>query len=279
LDILENFLKLLPRNPRFSIEFRHKSWWNEETWALLRKYNIANTIVDEPLLPPDPVVTTDFAYVRWHGRGKRPWYDYEYPVDELKPWLPKVKEVANRTQKVVGYFNNHFHGYAVENCLQVLEMLGVAAPKQTEAKKRAEQYIREGRVETKTTRTLTTYLAGENETPRSSTESLLLRLMDRGRLNRAKEIGDEELRFTEKRDNLLKVGIRDYTVTIDLDQKTVSHDCDDWNKHFQEGRFCKHLGKLFLSLTEEEARRILESIDSDKDSWQFTQTSMTDLNG
>ena len=72
LDQLEGFLKILPGNPRFAVEFRHKSWWNEDTWRLLSKYRIANAIVDEPLLPPDPVVTTDFAYVRWHGRGRRP---------------------------------------------------------------------------------------------------------------------------------------------------------------------------------------------------------------
>ncbi len=149
LSLLESFFKLLPKNPRFAIEFRHESWWNEETWNLLRRYNVANTIVDEPLLPPDPVVTTDFAYVRWHGRGKRPWYNYEYSMSELKPWLPKVKEVEKKAGKVVGFFNNHFHGYAVENCLQVLEMLGVATPKQVEAKKRAEQFIHEGRVENK----------------------------------------------------------------------------------------------------------------------------------
>ncbi|MCJ7632814.1 DUF72 domain-containing protein, partial [Candidatus Bathyarchaeota archaeon] len=275
LDLLESFFKLLPDNPRFTIEFRHKSWWNEETWNLLRKHNVANTIVDEPLLPPDPVVTTDFAYVRWHGRGRRPWYNYEYSVDELRSWPPKVKALENKTQSVVGYFNNHFHGYAVENCLQILEMLGVTTPKQMEAKKRAEQYIHEGRIESKATCTLTTYLAEEKETRGSSTESLLLQFMDRGRLNRAKEIGDDELHFTEKKENLLKVEIRHYNVVIDLDRKTVSHECDDWEKHFQEGRFCKHLGKLFLSLTEDEARLILEAIGSDKDSWQFTQLSMT----
>ena len=41
-----------------------------------------------------------------------------------------------------GYFNNHFHGYAVENCLQVLEMLGVLTREQAEAMTTVENYLR-----------------------------------------------------------------------------------------------------------------------------------------
>lgn len=70
LDLLEGFLKALPEDFRFAVEFRHLSWWDDDTWRLLRKYNVANTIVDEPLLPSDVVVTADFSYLRWHGRAR-----------------------------------------------------------------------------------------------------------------------------------------------------------------------------------------------------------------
>jgi len=61
LDHLERFLSILPHGFRYAIEFRHKSWMNPETWTTLSKYNVANTIVDEPLLPPEVHVTADFA--------------------------------------------------------------------------------------------------------------------------------------------------------------------------------------------------------------------------
>lgn len=82
-DRLENFLKLLPKESPFAVEFKHRSWCDDETWRLLAKDSIANTIVDEPLLPPEPVVTADFAYVRWHGHGMNRWYNYRYSIDEL----------------------------------------------------------------------------------------------------------------------------------------------------------------------------------------------------
>jgi len=37
------------------------------------------------------------------------------------------------TAEVYGYFNNHYHGYAPENCIDVLEMLGIATLEQKEA--------------------------------------------------------------------------------------------------------------------------------------------------
>lgn len=75
LELLEKFLEVLPTNFRFAVEFRDVSWLREQTRRLLEKHRVAYTIVDEPLLPPDIHVTTDIAYIRWHGRGRRPWYN------------------------------------------------------------------------------------------------------------------------------------------------------------------------------------------------------------
>jgi uncharacterized protein YecE (DUF72 family) len=94
------------------------------------------------LLPPEIHITSDIAYFRWHGHGTRPWYNYRYRSEELEPWIPKVREAAEKVQKVYGYFNSHYHGYAVGNCLQVLEMLGVLTPEQTQAKNKVENYFR-----------------------------------------------------------------------------------------------------------------------------------------
>jgi uncharacterized protein YecE (DUF72 family) len=105
-----------------------------ETWDLLRKYNVAYVNVDEPLLPPQVHLTADFTYFRWHGRGERPWFDYLYEKAELDEWVPKVEEAAKNVKKVYGYFNNHFHGYAPENCLYLIEKLGLLTDEQKRAK-------------------------------------------------------------------------------------------------------------------------------------------------
>jgi uncharacterized protein YecE (DUF72 family) len=135
-DNLESFFQRLDPMFRFAVEFRNLSWMREETWLLLSKYRIAYVIVDEPLLPPDVRLTADFAYFRFHGRGDDPWFDYKYTEEELDRWVPKVEAAADKVKRVYGYFNNHFHGYAPENCLYLVEKLGVLSNQQRMAKKK-----------------------------------------------------------------------------------------------------------------------------------------------
>ncbi|QQG48015.1 MAG: DUF72 domain-containing protein [archaeon] len=143
-DALKAFLGVLPEDVRFAVEFRHPSWLKEEVWSLLKSKNVANVIVDEPLLPPDPVVTADFSFIRWHGRGSRPWYNYRYSDAQLSDWVPRVNEVASRVKKTFGYFNNHFHGFAVENSVKMMGKLGVSNPRQEEAGKKATLFLEGG---------------------------------------------------------------------------------------------------------------------------------------
>lgn len=133
---LEAFFQMLDPMFRYAVEFRNVTWLMPATkiFELLKQYEVAFTIVDEPLLPPEVHLTTDFAYFRWHGRGEEIWFDYSYSEEELMPWVPKVQDTAKKVKKVYGYFNNHYHGYAPENCLLLLEKLGLLSPNQHKVK-------------------------------------------------------------------------------------------------------------------------------------------------
>ena len=263
LDLMEDFFKILPTNIRFAVEFRDLSWMRDETWRLLKKYEVAYTIVDEPLLPPQAHVTSKIAYFRWHGKGVRPWYNYRYSINELEPWIPKVQEVADKVETVYGFFNNHYHGYAVENCLQVLEMLGALTPKQAEAKTTVENYLK---IPTKIKRpTLEAFL----EPKEMTFDNLLSTFLDKPRLKRAQRIKDKELTIQEETLNQIKALIRDYHIVIDLGNRVVLHDCADWSRVLPSKRFCKHIGKLLLSLDKEKASKILKQIYTNKEKWEF----------
>nr|MDO8098626.1 DUF72 domain-containing protein [Candidatus Njordarchaeota archaeon] len=262
VDRLESFFKVLPREFSYAVEFRDLSWMNDETWKLLSKHAVAYANVDEPLLPPDVKVTSNIAYFRWHGRGRRPWFDYRYKEEELKPWVPKVKEAAGRVEKVYGYFNNHYHGYAVENCLQVLEMLGVLTPEQTEAKARIQKYFLMPRRKEKVE------VATLDQWTGQSPEELLQEFTDAERLKRAKKIKDEEITVEELSDSVIKASVRDYHIVIDLGNKIILHDCADWDKLIPQ-KFCKHLAKLMLTIGEDKASRVLKRISAEIKSWEF----------
>jgi uncharacterized protein YecE (DUF72 family) len=69
-------------------------------------------------------VTTNHAFIRWHGRNVKHRYNYLYSKEELKPWVSKVKKIQIETQIVRGYLNNHYGAKAVINALEFREMLG-----------------------------------------------------------------------------------------------------------------------------------------------------------
>jgi len=94
-ELLGKFLDSLDRSFRYAVEFRHPSWLCRDVLRILEEHEVAYTIVDEPLLPPKTHVTTDFAYIRWHGRGSRPWYNYRYSDRELMEWVPRVKRLMD----------------------------------------------------------------------------------------------------------------------------------------------------------------------------------------
>lgn len=261
---LESFLSVLPHGYKYAAEFRHKSWLREETWKVLSKYNVAYTIVDEPLLPPEVHLTADFTYFRWHGRGQRPWYDYHYSDEELRNWLPRIEEVEQQAKTVYGYFNNHFHGYAVENCLKVLQMLGRITPEQEEALSRAQTHLGKAKSSSFGLRRW----MGEDDT-RSEVVQALGSLMGESRLARAFTIPDEEIDVILANKDRVEAKIRDYHLTMDMKSKTMVHDCADWERSLETRQLCKHVGRVLLSLPESVALAWVADVQSDLENWSF----------
>jgi len=261
---LEDFLEILPKNHEWAIEFRHDSWLRKETYQLLEKNNVAYTIVDEPLLPPETHITADFAYIRWHGHGKRIWYDYDYTKPQLEEWKPKVEEVTKKVKRTYGYFNNHFNASAVKNAVELLESLKDASPEQEAAlakiKEHRSEAFRPGGVQP-----LESYRDQEEEL---SVADLLIRFTDAGRLARAEQM-PEDVKIVLNTKDLVKAKIKDYTIEVDMVHRVLRHNCDDWAKTTEKKRMCKHVDKFFQTLPQGQARKILEKIWEEKDRWTF----------
>jgi uncharacterized protein YecE (DUF72 family) len=261
-DSIEAFLKKLPLDLRFALEYRNETWLTDEAHNLMTDYNVAAVAVDETLLPPETRLTADIAYVRWHGRGKTMWYNYRYSKDELAEWVPKLKETSQNAE-VYGYFNNHYHGYAPENCIDVLDMLGMATPEQKETRQRISGYWK-GQVTTKSVpKTLSDFLVEKKE----DITTLLSGYIEASRLEKAREIKDIEI--IELGTDKIVADVRGYSIYIDLEKRFILHDCGDWKRTMRERRFCKHIGALMLALPEDVARFLLEGII--RQLWEVSQ--------
>jgi len=115
-------------------EFRNQTWLRDSTFQFLEKNQIGFCIVDEPklpkLMPYAPKVTSEIGYFRFHGRNPT-WfrapmevrYNYLYGEDELKEFIPDMKDVSQKTTKTLVFFNNCYSGYAAKNAAQMAKLL------------------------------------------------------------------------------------------------------------------------------------------------------------
>ena len=126
---LKDFVKNWPddwkeRGYYLAIEFRDLSWMKEDTFEYLRKNELTYCAVIEPLLPPRMDVTNpEFVYIRFHGFGKKIWFNYFFNEEEIKDYSISIKEVIQKSKRVGIYFNNHFTGYATKNSLMMMKAL------------------------------------------------------------------------------------------------------------------------------------------------------------
>ena len=82
LERLEGFLTILPADVRAAFEFRHPSWFCDETYAALREYDRALCLADIDEQRPEVVSTADWGYLRLRRT--------KYTKKQLDAWLADI---------------------------------------------------------------------------------------------------------------------------------------------------------------------------------------------
>ena len=82
LPRLQNFLGFLPVDRRFTFEFRHESWWDEDVFSVLRDRDIAMCISQSAELHCPVVSTASWGYLRLHK--------LDYDSAALAEWAQRV---------------------------------------------------------------------------------------------------------------------------------------------------------------------------------------------
>jgi len=116
-EVLENFLEVVPGSVAHVFEFRHSSWFNEETYAILDRHGAYFCVSDYPAREAPRVCVGDLAYFRLHGFKKR--YGGEYPEEHLMEVGNTMCEWVKAGKKVFAYFNNDAEGFAVKNAKEL----------------------------------------------------------------------------------------------------------------------------------------------------------------
>ena len=125
---LGNLLSVLPEGGRYAVEFRHRGWFTEETYQLLREYGACLVQVEHPRLPTVDEVTGDFVYIRWEGErrevdGERGVVEVDREGDNLA-WSGRIREQLENGLEVYGYFSKFYSGYPVSDIHAITQNLG-----------------------------------------------------------------------------------------------------------------------------------------------------------
>jgi len=112
-DLLSCFLQRLPTPPRHAVEFRHASWWNQDTARILSMHGAAWVSLSHPTLPSEVRPTADFLYLRFHGLG-HDLYRWNYSRHELASWVERLSPYLPG-QTLYAFFNNDFEAHAPAN--------------------------------------------------------------------------------------------------------------------------------------------------------------------
>jgi uncharacterized protein YecE (DUF72 family) len=123
---LSSFLESLPKDFRYVVEIRHRSWLRQPFFQLLEDQKVALCWLDHPLLPKLEKKTTDFVYARWLGDRRDATGPFSRlrrdPSLGLKWWVKRMKPLTESDQAVYGFANNYYAGHAPSTLQKIVEV-------------------------------------------------------------------------------------------------------------------------------------------------------------
>jgi uncharacterized protein YecE (DUF72 family) len=81
-DRLRAFLAMLPPDRRFTIEFRHPTWFDDEVLDALRARGVALCVIEQPEFASPVVATASWGYARLHR--------LDYSEAALTEWAQRI---------------------------------------------------------------------------------------------------------------------------------------------------------------------------------------------
>jgi uncharacterized protein YecE (DUF72 family) len=101
---LDGCLAQFPDNVRLAVEFRHPSWFTDETREVLTRRGAALCLADSPRRKTPRWRTTDWTYLRLHEGRATPHPCYGRTA--LSSWAERLAELIASGDDAYVYFNN-----------------------------------------------------------------------------------------------------------------------------------------------------------------------------
>lgn len=118
---LAGFLGRLNPARRYSVEFRHPSWYEPAVFDLLREHNVALCVSDHDAAPAPRVVSADWVYIRNHGASGH--YHGNYSGAALRDWASFIDECRGEARDVWCFFDNDVKSAAPADARKLISLV------------------------------------------------------------------------------------------------------------------------------------------------------------
>ena len=115
--LLKDFLAIIPAELRSAFEFRHESWFNDETFAALKAKNAALCIADTDELSTPTIATAKFSYFRLRK--------IDLTKADIKRWAKVVEEHHRKAKDIFVYFKHEDTGTGPKFARQLLDEMTI----------------------------------------------------------------------------------------------------------------------------------------------------------
>ena len=110
---LKSFLEFLPSDTRVAFEFRHETWFDDETFDLLRKKDHALVVSDTDEKPLSEIISTaGWGYLRLRRTA--------YNENDLDDWMKRVKD--QKWKDAFVFFKHEDEGVGPKLAARFLEL-------------------------------------------------------------------------------------------------------------------------------------------------------------
>jgi uncharacterized protein YecE (DUF72 family) len=112
---LDRALAAFPGSVKVAVEFRHETWFSDETRAVLEARRAALCLADGGPVRTPLWRTADWAYLRFHRGRAQP--ESCYGRTALKTWALRLAGAWDAAEDLYVYFNNDAHGCAIRDAI------------------------------------------------------------------------------------------------------------------------------------------------------------------
>jgi uncharacterized protein YecE (DUF72 family) len=125
--MLKDFLSILPSKYRFAVEVRNQKLLGDELFSLLRKNEIALSLVSSLFMPSIEESTANFVYIRLEGdrtkvNGTLGKVEVDR-TDDIKKWAEKVMRYRDSHAEVFVYFSKYYSGHPPTDAAKLAKLL------------------------------------------------------------------------------------------------------------------------------------------------------------